>query len=207
MRTGRRRAVTTLGMVLGIALLAGLVAAVVGRPSSPAGPVYTVAQVRAGLARQPAAWAGRTLLVRGSATQTLWAIGSTTRRAYEFHLCDARFFGGHPQFCQLARPNEAIVYLTLIDDSVQLNPRYPHFILQQAKMMALNLAVQPVAPNPLVALARRLPPLARFLPMQGQVPGGMSHLYRIRLQSAGSARCAQPSSFDCTAGVLVDAQP
>jgi len=207
MRTGRRRAITTLGMVLGLALLAGLVAAVVGRPSSPAGPVYTVAQVRAGLARQPAAWAGRTLLVRGSATQTLWPIESTPSGAYEYHLCDPRFFGGGPQFCPLARPNGATVYLTLLDDSVQLNPRYPGFILLQAKMMALNLAVQPVAPNPLIALARRLPPLARFLPMQGQVPGGVSHLYRIRLQSAGSARCAQPSAFDCATGVLVDAQP
>ena len=207
MRTGRRRAITTLGMVLGMALLAGLVAAVVGRPSSPAGPVYTVAQVRAGLARQPTAWAGRTVLVRGNATQTLWAIGSTTSGSYEVHLCDPRFFGGHPQFCPLAGPNGGTVYLTLIDTSVQLNLRHPVFILQQAKMMALNLAVQPVAPNPLIALARRLPPLARFLPMQGQVPGGVSHLYRIRLQSAGSARCAQPSAFDCATGVLVDAQP
>jgi len=205
MRTGGRRAAATLGVVLGVALLAGLVAAVAGRPSS--GPVYTVAEVRAGLARQPAAWAGRTLLVRGSATQTLWAIGSTTSGAYEFHLCDPRFFGGHPQFCPLAGPNGGTVYLTLLDDSVQLNPRYPAFILQQAKMMAVNLAVQPVAPNPLIALARRLPPLARFLPMQGQVPGGVSHLYRIRLQSVGSARCAYPSSFDCATGVLVDAQP
>jgi len=34
-----------LGVVLGLALLAGLVAVVVERPSSPDGPVYTVAQV------------------------------------------------------------------------------------------------------------------------------------------------------------------
>jgi len=207
MRTGRRRAIATLGVVVGMAVLAGLVAAVVSRLFSSDGPVYTVAQVRAGLARQPAAWAGRTLLVRGSATQTLWGIRSTPSGAYEVHFCNARFFGGHPQFCALTRPNGATVYLTLIDDSARIDPRRPFFILQQAKMMALNLAVQPVAPNPLVALARRLPPLARFLPMQGQVPGGVSHLYRIRLQSAGSARCAQPSSFDCAAGVLVDAQP
>ncbi len=202
MRTGGRRAAATLGVVLGMALLAGLIAAVAGRPSS--GPVYTVAEVRAGLARQPAAWAGRTLLVRGSAAETFWATGPTSG---EGHLCDPRFFGGHPQFCPLATPNGATVYLTLLDDSVHLNLRHPAFMLQQATMMALNLAVQPVAPNPLIALARRLPPFARFLPMQGQVPGGVSHLYRIRLQSAGSARCGRPSWFDCTTGVLVDAQP
>ncbi len=206
MRTGRRRAAATLGVVLGMALLAGLVATVVGRPSSPAGPVYTVAQVRAGLARQPAAWAGRTLLVRGSAAASFWASGPTTGQG---HLCDPRFYGGRPQSCPLAAPHGATVYLTLMDDSVQLDPRRPFFILQQAKMTALNLAVQPVAPNPLIALARRLPPLARFLPIQGQVPGGVPHLYRIRLQPAGSARCARPSSssFTCATGVLVDAQP
>jgi hypothetical protein len=204
MRTGRRRVVTTLGMVLGIALLAGLVAAVVGRPSSPAGPVYTVAQVRAGLARQPGAWAGRTLLVRGSAAETFWATGPTSGQG---HLCDPRFFGGHPQLCSLVRANGATVYLTLMDDSVQLDPTHPLFIRQQATTMSLNLAVQPIAPSPLIALVRRVAPLARFLPMQGQVPGGVSHLYRIRLQPAGSAPCARPAAFNCTTGVLVDAQP
>ncbi len=207
MRTRDRRAAATMGAVLGLALLAGLVAAVAGRPFSPAGPVYTVAEVRAGLARHPAAWAGRTLLVRGVAVESSWAIRSTISGVYEFHLCDARSFGSHPSFCPLAGPNRTTVYLTLIDDSVQINPMYTPFILPQAKMITLNLAVQPITPNPLIALARRLPPLAGFLPMQGQVPGGVSHLYRIHLQSAGSARCARPSSFECATGVLVDAQP
>ncbi len=202
MRTRGRRAAATLGVVLGLALLAGLVAAFAGRPFSPAGSVYTVAEVRAGLARHPAAWAGRTLLVRGVAAASSWAIMSTVSGVYEFHLCDVR-----SQFCPLTGPNGATVYLTLIDDSVQINLRYAPFIPYQSKMMALNLAVQPVAPNPLIALARGVSPLARFLPMQGQVPGGVSHLYRIRLQPAGSARCARPSSFGCATGVLVDAQP
>jgi len=67
--------------------------------------------------------------------------------------------------------------------------------------------VQPVTPNPLIALARLLPSLAHFLPMQGLIPGGVSHLYRIRLRPAGSARCGGPLPLTCTDGVLVDAQP
>ena len=203
-RPARRRGpiAVALGVVLGVALLAGLVAAVAGRPFSPAGPVYTVAEVRAGLTRQGVAGAGRTLLVRGVAAASSWAIMSTVSGVYEFHLCDVR-----SQFCPLAGPNGATVHLTLIDDSVQINPRYAPFILYQPKMMALNLAVQPVTPNPLIALARRLPPLARFLPTQGQVPGGVSHLYRIRLRPASSGPCAGLSPFTCATGVLVDAQP
>jgi len=189
-------------LALGVVLAAGLAAAIVAY-HAPA-QIYTVAQVRAGLARQPAVWAGRTLLVRGRAAETFWPTGPRTG---EGQLCDPRFFGGHPQFCPLTRANGAPVYLTLIDDSVQLDSRHPFFIFRRATMMALNLAVQPVAPNPLIALARRLPPLARVLPLQGRVAGGVSHLYRIRLQPAGSAPCARPAAFDCATGVLVDAQP
>src|SRR5579883_1253687 len=47
----------------GVALAMGLVLAVT-HFTVPA-PVYTVAQVQAGLARDPGAWVGRTMLVRG----------------------------------------------------------------------------------------------------------------------------------------------
>ncbi len=198
MRTGGRRAAATLGVVLGLALLAGLVAAVAGRPSS--GPVYTVAEVRAGLARQPVAWAGRTLLVRGVTVDSLWATGPTTSVV--------QFCYVPPFTCPLAAPNGTTVYLALIDDSAQPNPRLFGSV-NPTNTTTLLLTVQPVAPNPLIALARRLPPLTRFLPAQGQTPGGASHLYRIRLRSTRSALpCAGlgiPST--CTSGVLVNAQP
>ncbi len=200
MRTRGRQAAATLGVVLGMALLAGLVAAVAGRPFSPAGSVYTVAEVRAGLARQPASWTGRTVLVRGIAAGSFWATGPTSSQG---HLCDPRSIGGRPQLCPLAAPNRATVYLMLIDHSVRFNP----MMLQPANRTTLLLVVQPVAPNSLIALARRLPPLARFLPMQGQVPGGVSHLYRIRLRPAGSTPCVGLFWFTCAVGVLVDAQP
>ena len=50
--------------LLGLALLAALVA-VAAPHGSGGGPIYTVAQARAGLTRQPRAWVGRTVLVRG----------------------------------------------------------------------------------------------------------------------------------------------
>jgi len=205
MRTGRRRAATTLGMVLGMALLAGLIVAIVGRPSSPAEPVYTVAQVRAGPARQPGAWTGRTLLVRGIVAESSWATGPTTAVGHACYMPSSR----SPISCPLVAPHGATAYLWLIDDSVRsnLNLSSPFFMFHPPNTTTLILTVQPVVPNPLIALARRLPPLARFLPMQGQVPGGVSHLYRIRVRPAGSAPCTSLFPFTCATGVLVDAQP
>jgi len=188
-------------LALGVVLVAGLVAAAVGR-RAPA-QAYTVAQVRAGLAQHPAAWVGRTVLVRGVAVESSWVTGPTSG---EGHFC---FGSSRSQSCSLAAPNGATVYLTLIDDSVHPGPMRHIFFYRQPEMamMTIDLTVQPVTPNPLIALARRLPPLARFLPMQGLIPGGVSHLYRIRLRSAGSARCGGPLPLTCTDGVLVDAQP
>jgi len=197
MRTRRRRLAATMSVVLGLALLAGLVAAVTGRPSSPPGPVYTVAEVRAGLARQPAAWAGRTLLVRGVAAESFWAIGPTTSMGHFCYLS--------PFTCPLIAPNGATVYLMLTNDSVRSNPNAFFMMGAPTNTTTLLLAVQPIAPNPLITFARRLPSLARFLSAQGQVPGGISHFYRIRLRSAGSAPCAGLVPFTCATGVLVDA--
>jgi len=197
MRTGRRRVAATLVVVLGMALLTELVTAGARRPSSLAGPVYTVAQVRAGLARQPAAWAGRTLLVHGVAVESFWGTGPTTSAG---HLCYLP-----PFTCPLVAPNGTTVYLAVIDDSVRPNHRHAFFMVQNT--MTLFLAVQPITPNPLIAFARRLPPLTRFLSAQGQVPGGVSHLYRIRLWSATSIPRCTSFLFTCGTGVLVNDQP
>jgi len=188
-------------LALGVVLVAGLVVAAVGR-RAPA-QAYTVAQVRAGLAQHPAAWAGRTVLMRGVAVESSWVTGPTSGESL---FC---FGSSRSQSCSLAAPNGATVYLTLIDDSVHPGPIRHIFFFRQPEMamMTIDLTVQPVTPNPLIALARRLPPLARFLPMQGLIPSGVSHLYRIHLRSAGSARCGGPLPLTCTDGVLVDAQP
>jgi hypothetical protein len=60
--------VRALLLLLAFALLALLAAAAVaGRMAAPIGDVYTVAQVKAGMAAHPAAWVGRTVLVRAIA--------------------------------------------------------------------------------------------------------------------------------------------
>ena len=203
-------------LALGLVLVTGLVAAVAGQRVPK--QVYTVAQVRAGLARQPAVWAGQTVLVRGVAAMSFWVTGPSSARGIS---CIGLPTSGGPQSCPLplAAPSntttsKTTLYLTLVDDSVQLDPRRPVFTSQQVNRLTLVLVVQPVAPNPLIALARRLPPLARFFPTQAQVPGGgarrqgrpgralarffptqaqvpggVSRLYRIRLRPTGSAPC------------------
>jgi hypothetical protein len=73
-----------LGVLLGLALATGLAAVALRRPLDQ-GPVYTVAQVQAQLQRQPGAWAGRTVRVRGVATQ--WCMPGYSR-CLRPHLSD-----------------------------------------------------------------------------------------------------------------------
>ena len=57
-------------VALGLVLLTGLAVVIVGYPAGSE-PLYTVAQVAAGVQRDPTAWAGRTVLVRGVAAPNL----------------------------------------------------------------------------------------------------------------------------------------
>ncbi len=54
-----------IALVLAALTLAVAIIMVMGHQPTSAGAVYTVARVRAGLARNPQAWVGRTILVRG----------------------------------------------------------------------------------------------------------------------------------------------
>lgn len=68
------RQLPLLASLLGLMLLAGLVAAVLStRPAQ--GPVYSVADLRERLATQPAAWVSRIVLVRGMAEPCPWLGG------------------------------------------------------------------------------------------------------------------------------------
>lgn len=196
---------------LGVVLVAGLVAAIVGRPASAR--VYTVAQVRAGLVRQPAAWVGRTVLVRGVAVLSFWPRGpqGTGGSSVSCAVPPAALSPALPgqQSCPLAAPQGASVYLKIVDGSIRLDPRVHNSVPPQPTFPILMLVVQPVAPNPLIALARHLPLLTRFFPTLAQVPGGLSYLYRIRLRPRPVSRapCANSAWFPCIDGVLVGAQP
>ncbi len=65
-------------VVLGLALISGLVAAFVWR-ATPPGRVYAVDEVQFALQRNPRAWVGRTVLVRGWSTAAASSMGCTTR--------------------------------------------------------------------------------------------------------------------------------
>ncbi len=66
-------------LLLTAVLLALAAALVVGRAAAPGEPMYTVAQVTAGMARRPGAWVGRTVLVRAVAVPIA---GSSCPTAY-----------------------------------------------------------------------------------------------------------------------------
>jgi hypothetical protein len=65
------RPLALLGALLGLLLLLRL-AGVIGGHQPDSGPVYAVATLRQRLATQPAAWVGRTVLVRASAEPCPW---------------------------------------------------------------------------------------------------------------------------------------
>src|SRR5437588_7823977 len=71
-----RTVALAIAVLLAVALAAGAVLVFVVHSPAAAGPVYTVAQVQAGLARHPQAWVGRTVLVRG--TTLGWVAASGT---------------------------------------------------------------------------------------------------------------------------------
>jgi len=189
-----------LGLVF--VFVAGRVAAVIGN-RAPA-QVYTVAEVRAGLAHQPGKWAGRTVLVGGIASQSWWDTGGAGASTTAGTLCGRPFTVGGRQSCPLVAPNGTTLYLTLVDDSIRVDPKHPFSVFSQSNRPFLILAVQPVAPNPLIALARRLPPLARFFPVLRQVSSGVSHRYHVRLWPTRTTPCTT-APFTCADGSLVDA--
>jgi len=62
----KRRRSSRLVLVLAILALGAALTVMATRPHAPTatGPVYTLAQVEAGLSQHPQAWVGRTVLVR-----------------------------------------------------------------------------------------------------------------------------------------------
>lgn len=67
----KRPALVALAIIVAVVIASGLVRAADSPVQS--GRVYTVAQVRAMMARNPSEWVGRTVLVRGTATETVLA--------------------------------------------------------------------------------------------------------------------------------------
>jgi len=196
MRTGKRRAAVTLGVVVGMVLLAGLVAAVVGHPTSPTGPVYTVAQVQAALQQHPMAWAGRTVRVRGMAGAA--AFGST----YMVYSC-----GPTPSTCTVGVPARTVVHLLLVPDGADAGATTAgisggnqtltyHSSTAPDPVPGVVVLVQPPAPNALLTALRRVPLVGLLVPNEGQGTFHRSGVYWVRIPAKRTCDSAAPLCDD-----------
>ncbi len=180
MRTRGRRAAATIGVVLGMVLLAGLVAAVAGRPSSPAGPVYTVAQVQVGLQQHPIAWAGRTVGVRGMVGGA--AFGSTD----EVYRC-----GVGPVACRASVPAHTVAHLLLVPDGVDAGAtnvgmsdggqKLTYYTSATNSVPEVVVLVQPQKPNAVLTVLRRMPLIGSLVPNEGQGTFQQSGVYWVHI--------------------------
>ncbi len=198
MRTGKRGAAATLGVVVGMVLLAGLVAAVVGHPTSPTGPVYTVAQVQAALQQHPMAWAGRTVRVRGMAGGA--AFGST----YMVYMC-----GPTPSTCTVGVPARTVVHLLLVPDGADAGGTTAgagissgnqtltyHSSTAPDPVPGVVVLVQPPAPNALLTALRRVPLVGLLVPNGGQGTFHRSGVYWVRIPAKRTCDSATPLCDD-----------
>ena len=168
-------------MALSILGVAGL-AAVFGAGS--AREVYSVADVRAGLARDPHAWAGQTVLIRadviGSWFPVRWVSATASRPS-----------AGRTGLVQLliSLPQPGGV---LVDNSTQ------------PPALGLPLAFAPE--DQVLSFLRRLPWIGRFAPgpQRLSVDPGQPAVYRVRIQVAPAGSCVHRPCYEA---LLLDSAP
>ena len=194
----------------GVAVAVGLVLAIPRFTVSP--PVYTVAQVQAGLARDPSAWVGRTVLVRGEVDGG-W---------FGFRLLAARLGGmaggavtGVVRHIAAPPIRVGRVVTATISPAIVPNPLRQR--QQLVSLAALSLsdteATVPTkrlpltlgAPNSILAWLRRLPLVGPALPRPQLLDWGKSAVYRVLIQvapsqSCGARVCYQAEALDATVG-------
>jgi len=145
-------------------------------------PVYSVSQVLVGRAHGPAAWAGRTVLVRGR------LVG----------ICDYSYAAGAspPAFCprMLAPDRQEGTQVTVHPSSYS-----PHMAYVSVLGAVLSLDGGPIpAPNPLIAALVQIPALDNRLPWSDDrfvQPG----IYRVKISDNRGSHCVR-------AAVCFDAQ-
>jgi hypothetical protein len=172
-----------IAVLLALALTAAVAFVFVVHSRAAAGPVYTVTQVQAGLARHPQAWVGRTVLVRGTAFGWVAASGTDGVSALP---C----FGPCPLSLALQSGFTA-PHLVLVQGTV--GNSYPDLIgtVGSYRSLTLLLQVPATSPNPLLTFVRGLPVIGSLLPATGRGHAGTLQVYRVRLlpTSPTVARC------------------
>jgi len=189
-----------------LVLIVGVIVAVQKR--AVVGPVYSVAQVQAGLARHPSAWVGRTILMRGTIEMIGWSTGS----------------GGSgdgcatPLSCVLHAPTGTTIHLFVVADRGYNSPRaltiLREGLLDQHEHETFLFPYPPPPPNlvlrtrfpppsALMLILRRMPWVSSLLPQAGTIDGGVSHIYQVRLLATHPITCV-PQPMCTGVHMLVD---
>lgn len=206
----KRQVATSVGAALVLLAIAVAVAVVMPRVSSSE-PVYTVAQVQAGLAHDPRAWVGRSVWVRGTVVADVYAPSLAAQEvipgSYTLSspfIISASSCGPSHTPCQLPVPHApgGLVHWFLVADeaagAVTSNPHIdpivsivsshdPHAAALSRIVPALVLRWQipksSPPDNPVLATLRSLPGFASVLPgvAPPRILGGVSRMYHLRI--------------------------
>jgi len=191
-------------IVLAAALVAGLMAVLVGRYAAPE-RVYTAAEVKAGLQGRPGQWVGRAVLVRGvmsgvnsTSTCTLMSggVGSACTPQRSWVTIGALGSAVRISLYSIQLPVTTASRATV---SVHPGPVTRIFVNSPAPLEELTVSVQPGVPLPVAGPARTLPDGLYTLPAVGPLmsrlfPRDGSGVYRVRLLDP--RLCAQAPCAD-----------
>jgi hypothetical protein len=198
-----KRGITALiCLILAVGLVVTIVAGGVATE-----PVYTIAQVRAGLAHNPAAWAGRSVLVRARVMAALLVRGAfsegaplsdyvVTKGRWEPPKCITTSTGCPSPLAGLVPPG------TIPDLHLQLKPAWPQMSpVLWVRPQSPVPWIRPPPPAPWLAFLRRLPLLQRVLPRPQRGRWGVYTVYRIQILPPHRSRC---TPTPCDDAVLLD---
>lgn len=157
-------------------------------PRAATYPVYTVMQVRDGLARNPSAWVGRTVRVRASVTGMAVGLGVAPNNGGT---------GQPPNLLDLPPGTYA---------RIVLGPDGPVRDGSLAYYPDARLVVSPRAPDPFLTAIHRLPLVGGFIhvPYLGYAPANLAHprVFVLYLPSKSKGVCTHGP---CQDALLLDA--
>lgn len=162
-------------VAIGLGVLVWLAAMATRQTAGGAGPVYAPSAVIAGMARWPAAWLGRTLLVQGEVIPGNAATFSV--------------------YCARSRPCPNVPNST----AALWNGGLGDGADAMARDEVLPLVIAPE--DPLLSLLRRVPLVRSHIPRPQRLDILHMETYRVKLQTAP---CAFPPGQTCYEVVLLD---
>lgn len=206
--------------VIPLALIALAVVVGLMQPWAPAGPVYTVAQVQAGLLHHPKAWVGRIIRVEGAVVLVSWSFnwggnapgGTSGDGCVSWTGCVLHVPRGQKLHLYLVAPGgpDSTAELQAVRVGLLLQHDHVPFPLSVARQYRPNLVLSArlARPNVLFTGLSRLPLVGSWMRSltrrQDIVHGGTPRVYHVQLVSAPTTRCSQAP---CDEGVLLDSPP